>query len=642
MQRSLGLVTILGLVAAVLLGLAVACSPKATATPTPAPTNTPTKAATPTATTAAPTATTAAATATPTSVAAPTATPTKAATTAAPSPTPTGGGALPTMTGVAPTPTAAPTVKPAGTLRIAYSPLPADVWDPTKTATGHSLLWQWGVTEVPTMVDDKNQIVPMLAESYSWDSTMTQLTFKLRKGVQFNGGWGEMTSADWEYSLLSQGATGNPRNYALLTDKLADHKAIDTYTYQFVLKVPDPTFFPFFMINETYGSFAIWPKKRADTLGADKMITDTNFGTGPYKLTSYSQGNEAQLTAVAGQWRISPQFASVRIVDMPASATQIAALEANEVDVVGSIPVTVAPKLTQEGFDMRKRSWGGTWDIAVSGQYCFGQGGMQSDWQGKTIPPREAYDPSKYVWEGKCGDQADMQRAAKVKRAMAMALNTESYVKDLLGGYGETMWGPEMVGPLRQVYAAYKDKWKIPYDPAGAKALLAEAGVPNGFEIPFVLPTPVVDPGRAVFDAVIRDLAAIGVTAKAQTMESGPWATVRDSRKFAGLFMKPNSGAVRQPEAVRLRRLPTATFNTGNELPDVLNLILESDKQTDQAKREAMVTQAIQYFVDNQYFIVLFEMNKLYGVNPKVVGAWPMSASSEAAWLGPEYAQRAK
>jgi len=117
---------------------------------------------------------------------------------------------------------------------------------------------------------------------------------------------------------------------------------------------------------------------------------------------------------------------------------------------------------------------------------------------------------------------------------------------------------------------------------------------------------------------------------------------LRDSRTFAGLAVYANAGAVRQPEAVRLRRLPTATFNTGNELPDALNLALKGDQAATEAERAALVEQLIDYFVKGQYFIALFEMNKLYAVNSKVVGAWPMSASSEAAILSPEYAQRAK
>ncbi|MDP3061792.1 MAG: ABC transporter substrate-binding protein [Chloroflexota bacterium] len=620
------------LIAIAALMLAVACGPAATPTPTPKPTPT----ATPTATPAPPA---------PTPTPAPTATPTPLppgvpTPTPAPTPTPT---PVPTATTTPrPAPTATPTptatvavVKPTGTLRVALTTVPPAVWDPSKLGPGSSEMWHWGVNETPSMVNELDQIIQGLAESWAWDSSFTTLTWKLRKGIQFQGGWGEMTADDWEYTLLAQGAPGNPRNYALLTEKLSDHKALDKYTYQFVLKKRDPTFFPFFMINETYGSFAIWPKKRADTLGADKMVTDISFGTGPFKLTKYEQGNEAVLQAVENHWRKTPEFAELRIVAMPESATQVAALEAGELDVVASVPVPLAKRLKDKGFVLGARSWGGKWDIGVSGQFCI------TEWQGQKIPPREAYDPTK-PWIGKCDDTTSMERARKVRLAMAYSLNRDSYVNDLLTGFGKTTFAPEILGPLRQRYASKAKEWNVPYDVAKSKALLAEAGYPSGFEIAFVLPTPVVAPGEQVFEAVMRDLEAVGIKVKAQRLDSVAWSKLRDSRTFAGLALYANAGAVRQPEAVRLRRLPTATFNTGNELPDALNLALKGDQAPTEAEQAALVEQLVGYFAYWQYFISLFEMDKLYAVNPKKVGKWPVSSSSEAVLLSYEYAERVK
>ena len=108
----------------------------------------------------------------------------------------------------------------------------------------------------------------------------------------------------------------------------------------------------------------------------------------------------------------------------------------------------------------------------------------------------------------------------RVRQAIAMALDKNEIAKAATYGQG----GPArtMVAPASPIKVNVKP---LPYDPTRAKALLAEAGYPNGFSFSFSPCGGTAFPDMQLASELIAyQLQAIGINATAPTMEAGVWA----------------------------------------------------------------------------------------------------------------------
>ncbi|MFI5270106.1 MAG: ABC transporter substrate-binding protein, partial [Chloroflexota bacterium] len=123
-----------------------------------------------------------------------------------------------------------------------------------------------------------------LAESWQKSADGKQYTFKLRQGVEFHGGFGEMTSEDVKFSFdRNQDSKLKSVNKGFLTP--IDHiDAPDKYTVVFSLKKPYAPFLSLIALGRpTVG--AIVSKKVADKYG-NENYTDHPIGTGPFVFES--------------------------------------------------------------------------------------------------------------------------------------------------------------------------------------------------------------------------------------------------------------------------------------------------------------------------------------------------------------------
>src|SRR5262249_58173982 len=79
----------------------------------------------------------------------------------------------------------------------------------------------------------------------------------------------------------------------------------------------------------------------------------------------------------------------------------------------------------------------------------------------------------------------------------------------------------------------------LPYDPAKAKQLLAEAGYPHGFDAGELVPIP---PAFTAGEAVVNDLNAVGIRVKMVVMERAPFYTPWRGKKLRHLFVSRSGG----------------------------------------------------------------------------------------------------
>lgn len=324
---------------------------------------------------------------------------------------------------------------------------------------------------------------PGLAESYALSEDGLTYTFKLRPGVKFHNGR-EMTAEDVKYSLdrVSNPATQSPgagffgsiAGYDAAGDAgLSGVKVIDPLTVEITLSRPDATFLHVMALNFA----SVVPKEAVDVAGDD--FGKQPVGTGAYKLAEWTLGQRLVFEKNADYWRAGvPYLDSVVFEVGQEPVVALLRLQNGEVDVPGDgIPPAKFQEVMADPAQAER--------VVVGGQLHTGYITLNV-----TTPPFDKVE---------------------VRKAVNMAINKDRIVQIINGrAVPATQPLPPSMPGYTAGYAGYA------YDVEGAKALLAEAGVADGFETDlYVMNT---DPNPRIAQAIQQDLAAIGIKANIQSL----------------------------------------------------------------------------------------------------------------------------
>ena len=327
---------------------------------------------------------------------------------------------------------------------------------------------------------------PGLAESYDISEDGMTYTFHLRPGVKFHNGR-EMTAEDVKYSLdrVTNPATQSPgagffgsiKGYDAMADgsatELEGVKVIDPATVEITLSRPDATFLHVMALNFAH----VVPKEEVEKWGAD--FGRHPVGTGSYKLGEWTVGQRLVFEKNADNWRKGvPYLDQITFEVGQEPIVALLRLQKGAVDIPGD---GIPPAKFQEVMNDPEQAK----DVVEGGQLQTGYITMNV-----TTPPF---------------DQKE------VRQAINMAINKDRIVQII---NGRAVPANQPLPPTMPGYAP--DYEGYPYDPEAAKALLAEAGFPDGFETElFVYNT---DPNPRIAQAIQQDLAAIGVKASLQSL----------------------------------------------------------------------------------------------------------------------------
>ena len=313
-----------------------------------------------------------------------------------------------------------------------------------------------------------------------------------------------------------------------------------------------------------YGTLAtgagwIVPKKYLERVGEDGFKRHP-IGLGPYKFVSHTPGVELVVEAVENYWRKVPHVKRLVFKSVPENTTRLAMLKKGEVDVAYDLDVPSAEEVKR---DPRLQ-------LAFSG----GIGSFYLDFL-------EQWDP-KSPWHD-----------TRVRLAANYALDREALSEaERLGA------SPPAGSIIPRTFEFALPIEPYPYDPARAKRLLAEAGYPNGFDAGELTPNP---PYFSLGEAVANYLGAIGIKLKLRTMERAAFQSARAAKQLRGLCIcvsaRYGNAATRIEESV----VSTGTFAYGG-YPDLDALFKQQDKETDRAKREAMLHQIQQLMHERVMF----------------------------------------
>jgi len=465
--------------------------------------------------------------------------------------------------------TAAAQGKPEGEMRFALYVTLAPAWfDPGESVVGVlTPFWvSYALHDALVKPMPGQRYAPSLAESWSVSEDQKSYEFTLRQGVKFHNG-DPFTAEDVKFSFERAKAK-------LLHEKVKDVVIVDPTRVRFVLHEPWPDFMA------TYGTFVtgagwIMPKRYMEQVGPDGFKRNP-VGLGPYKFVSTTPGIELVLEAYEGYWRKMPTVKRLVFKSVPESATRMAMLQRGETDVAYLLDALQAGEVKR--------------DAKLKLAYSGGIGTFYLDYL-------EMWD-AKSPW-------AD----PRVRLAASLAIDRKAISEaETLGA------SPPNGNVMPRSFEHALPLEAHPYDPARAKRLLAEAGYPNGFDGGDLHPWP---PYTSYGEAVNSYLGAIGIKTRLRTMERAAFYSALSSKKLKGLCLCIN--AVYGNASSRLAETvpSTGAFAYGG-FPDVDDLYARQTRETDPAKRQAMLHEIQRLMYDRVRFAALFDYVWISGIGPRV------------------------
>lgn len=325
-----------------------------------------------------------------------------------------------------------------------------------------------------------------LAEDYTISDDGQTFTFTLRKGVKFHNGR-ELTAEDVKYSIervvnpktQSPGAgffgsiKGFEEASAGKTEQLSGITVVDPYTIKFELSRPDATFLHVLAINFSH----VVPKEEVEKYGAD--FGKHPVGSGAFKMAEWTLGQRLVFERFPEYWNKGlPKLDQITFEFGQEPVVALLRLQKGEIDVPGDgIPPA---KFIEAQNDPALKDL-----IIRGGQLHTGYVTMNVN-----VKPFDN---------------------VKVRQAVNMAINKDRIVRII---NGRAVPANQPLPPSMPGYA--KDYKGYAYDVEKAKALLAEAGLADGFETElFVANT---DPQPRIAQAIQQDLAAIGIKASIKAL----------------------------------------------------------------------------------------------------------------------------
>ena len=213
--------------------------------------------------------------------------------------------------------------KPEGTLTVAVPTLAEEGFLPDRNSAAATPLWEcvydyliYDHSSNPTA-----KPIPGVAERWEYSKDYLSLTFRLRKGIQFHEGWGELTAEDVKFTIEFNGRpTSTNITGTELKKGIKSMEVVDRYTLVIHQKKPDPTlWFKFYPAESS--SMPILCKKYIETVGEEKANRQP-IGSGPYRLVEAKLGEYAKFEAYEKHWLVVPEFKNVILRIVPEETTE--------------------------------------------------------------------------------------------------------------------------------------------------------------------------------------------------------------------------------------------------------------------------------------------------------------------------------
>jgi ABC-type transport system substrate-binding protein/ABC-type dipeptide/oligopeptide/nickel transport system permease component len=351
-------------------------------------------------------------------------------------------------------------------------PLEPPNLDPTSGAAAAVDSVVYGnVFEGLVRITQSGDVAPALAESWDVSADGLTYTFYLRRGVRFHDGT-EFDADDVRFSLERALAPGSTNAQRALLSPIRRVDVLDPLTVRLTLDRPSSSLIYFLGWGD---AVIVGPESAAGN--ASEPV-----GTGPFRFAGWQRGVSILLERNPDYWGVPARPGSVlfRIIGDPAAA--YAAMKSGDLDAYPNYPApeNVAEFESDPDYKVVVGSTAGKVIMAMNNQQ----------------PPFDNL---------------------LVRRAISHAIDRSAVIEGALFGYGE---------PIGSHYSRQDRAWtdladRYPHDPDRARALLAEAGLADGFDVTLRLPPRPY--ARRSGEVIAAQLAEVGIRVEIENLEWAQW-----------------------------------------------------------------------------------------------------------------------
>ncbi len=421
------------------------------------------------------------------------------------------------------------------------------------------------------------KIEPSLATSWTYKSP-TLIVFKLRKGVKFHDGT-TFKAADVKFSLERTLGTKRSRWKTFIT-MIKGVKVIDDYTVEIELKFP----FGPFLTNMAIPVASIVSPAAVKKYGKD--FRRNPVGTGPFILDKWVPGEYARFKANPNYWGGRPKIDVLEFRPIPEASTRVLQLRAGQVQLAMFLPPSQMNEVEKDPkLNMLKNPLFRVIYVGMNNK----------------IKPFD--NPL-------------------VRQAVNYAVDTKAIVEKIMLGVGTPTRGPH--GPAVWGYNPAYEQMGYSYNPEKAKALLKEAGYPNGFETDFWHPTGKYTADKIAAEAIQAQLSKVGIRVKLRT---GGWGLVAPTiRKGKAPIYFYGWGAMSgDPDMIFFNKFHSKNHGRkGNysryNNPAVDKLVDQARQEVGTAKREKMYFQLAKMVLKDAPWLFFKQEVMLVGKSKKLKG----------------------
>jgi peptide/nickel transport system substrate-binding protein len=436
------------------------------------------------------------------------------------------------------------------------------IFDPTRYSAGNEAFYLVQLFEMPLRPYPNLERGNWLAESWELDLSGEKpvIDVTIRQNVKFHNG-DILASQDFKFSYERlRDPSISPWSH--LQAQVERFEIVNQHRFKLHFSRPDSAYIS--------GNFHLWavPKQYFESVG-DEGFERAPIGTGPWRFISRKRGSEVRYERFPEYWnqdhRPDKNVERLTVKIIPEDATRLAALRRGEVDWIDGVPPVRVKDV---------ESWPG---IETASVPSGGEGFIQ-------MPESDPSSPFSDV---------------RVRRAVAHAVDMDAIIKYVLFGQAE-----RYVQVGKDTLGYNPDLEPYEYDPDKARALLREAGYPDGFTTPCYTrnsPTSAKASGEAVFNY----LGAVGIRCQPHGLEFAAWLNlIRRStgRELDGLIMRGwGHGLPGDPTAAWMGHLHSyvpgegwGSYSQTND-PKVDRMVKELRQLMDDRERAAMIRKIARY-----------------------------------------------
>ena len=431
-----------------------------------------------------------------------------------------------------------------------------------------------------TRIDETGTVQPGLAKSWSISKDGLTYTFSLQDGVTFHDG-SSFDAEDVVFSLDRARGEDSVNAQKALFEPIESVTAIDPMTVEMKLKRPTGAM----LFNLGWGDAAMVAPETAETNKTDPV------GTGPFKFAKWTKGDSITIEKNPDYWGTPAKLDKATFKIVADSAAALSALMAGDVD---AFPIFAAPEMLPQ-FEADDR-----FSVVVGTT------------EGETIlATNNGIEPFNDI---------------RVRKAMAHAINRQAIIDGAMFGYA-TPIGSHFA-PHNPAYIDLTGAYDFDLDKA--KALLTEAGYPDGFKARLHLPP--TDYARRSGLIIASDFKKIGIDLEIINVEWAQWL----SQVFKGKDYDLTIISHTEPMDIGIYARDDYYFNYNN--PDFNAVIKELNATSDEARRTELLHTAQKMLSDDAVNGFLFQLAKTGVWNAKVKGLWanaPIQANdlTKVEWM---------